>query len=129
LPIFPSTTKLNSFRRMHGGKRSQRLRNMACVMREKQRVRAHYSVLEKQFAANDDGEALQGKHRVTLQQLLETRLDTWCGVSGGAVGVGGASARGARSREDQRQEAGRCVGEGGSRSDDTFREKTHKILR
>src|SRR5664279_4846877 len=61
---------------MHGLKRSQRLSEYGVRMREKQRMKAHYSVLEKQFRRYmAAAKKAKGNTAVTLQQLLETRLD------------------------------------------------------
>ena len=60
---------------MHG-MRSQRLSENGVRMREKQRLKAHYSVLEKQFRRYmDRAKKAKGNTAVTLQQVLETRLD------------------------------------------------------
>jgi len=60
---------------MHGG-RSQPLSEYGVRMREKQRLKAHYSVLEKQFRRYmDRAKKAKGNTAVTLQQVLETRLD------------------------------------------------------
>jgi small subunit ribosomal protein S4 len=60
---------------MHG-MRSQRLSEYGVRMREKQRLKAHYSVLEKQFRRYmDRAKKAKGNTAVTLQQVLETRLD------------------------------------------------------
>ena len=56
--------------------RSQRLSEYGVRLREKQRVKAHYSVLEKQFRRYmAQAKKAKGNTAVTLQQLLETRLD------------------------------------------------------
>ncbi len=60
---------------MHGA-RSQRLSEYGIRMREKQRLKAHYSVLEKQFRRYmEAAKKAKGNTAVTLQQLLELRLD------------------------------------------------------
>src|SRR4051794_40291994 len=60
---------------MHGG-RSQRLSEYGVRQREKQRMKAHYSVLEKQFRRYlETAKKTKGNTAVTLQQLLEMRLD------------------------------------------------------
>jgi small subunit ribosomal protein S4 len=60
---------------MHGF-RSRRLSEYGIRLREKQRVKAHYSVLEKQFRRYMAlAKKAKGNTAVTLQQLLETRLD------------------------------------------------------
>ncbi|HVX86326.1 MAG TPA: 30S ribosomal protein S4 [Phycisphaerae bacterium] len=61
---------------MHGARRSQRLSEYGVRLREKQRVKAHYSVLEKQFRRYmTAAKHSKGNTAITLQQLLETRLD------------------------------------------------------
>ena len=56
--------------------RSQRLSEYGVRAREKQRMKAHYSVLEKQFRRYmAAAKKAKGNTAVTLQQLLETRLD------------------------------------------------------
>jgi small subunit ribosomal protein S4 len=56
--------------------RSPRLSEYGVRLREKQRVKAHYSVLEKQFRRYMTmAKHSKGNTAVTLQQLLETRLD------------------------------------------------------
>ena len=61
---------------MHGMKRAQRLSEYGVRAREKQRMKAHYSVLEKQFRRYlEAAKKAKGNTAVTLQQLLETRLD------------------------------------------------------
>ncbi len=60
---------------MHGA-RNQRLSEYGVRMREKQKMKAHYSVLEKQFRKYmAKAKAAKGNTAITLQQLLETRLD------------------------------------------------------
>ncbi len=60
---------------MHGF-RSQRLSEYGIRLREKQRVKAHYSVLEKQFRRYmAAAKKAKGNTAVTLLQLLECRLD------------------------------------------------------
>ena len=60
---------------MHGA-RSQRLSEYGVRLREKQRLKAHYSVLEKQFRRYmATAKKAKGNTAVTLLQLLETRLD------------------------------------------------------
>src|SRR5256884_111870 len=61
---------------MHGAKRAQRLSEYGVRMREKQRMKAHYSVLEKQFRRYlETAKTTKGNTAVTLKQLLEMRLD------------------------------------------------------
>ena len=61
---------------MHGIKRAQRLSEYGVRAREKQRMKAHYSVLEKQFRRYlEAAKKAKGNTAVTLKQLLETRLD------------------------------------------------------
>jgi small subunit ribosomal protein S4 len=60
---------------MHG-MRTQRLSEYGIRAREKQRMKAHYCVLEKQFRRYmAAAKKAKGNTAVTLQQLLETRLD------------------------------------------------------
>jgi small subunit ribosomal protein S4 len=60
---------------MHGA-RSQRLSEYGVRMREKQRLKAHYNVWEKQFRRYmETAKKAKGNTAVTLQQLLELRLD------------------------------------------------------
>jgi small subunit ribosomal protein S4 len=61
---------------MHGMKRASRLSEYGVRAREKQRMKAHYSVLEKQFRRYmAAAKKAKGNTGVTLQQLLEMRLD------------------------------------------------------
>src|SRR3954467_7042762 len=56
--------------------RSSRMSEYGVRMREKQRMKAHYSVLEKQFRRYmAAAKKAKGNTAVTLQQLLEMRLD------------------------------------------------------
>src|SRR5277367_2266570 len=115
---------------MHGF-RKQRLSEYGVRLREKQRVKAHYSVLEKQFRRYMTlAKKAKGNTAVTLQQLLETRLDNvvrrlgvvrsiWAArqlVSHGHVKVNG-----------KKVDIASAVVEPGAVL--TFKEKTHKILR
>ena len=60
---------------MHGF-RNRRLSEYGIRLREKQRMKAHYSVLERQFRRYmATAKKAKGNTAVTLQQLLETRLD------------------------------------------------------
>ncbi len=60
---------------MHGF-RSRRLSEYGIRLREKQRMKAHYNVLEKQFRRYmTTAKKTKGNTADTLQQLLETRLD------------------------------------------------------
>ena len=60
---------------MHGF-RKQRMSEYGVRMQEKQRMKAHYSVLEKQFRRYlSAAKKAKGNTAVTLKQLLETRLD------------------------------------------------------
>jgi small subunit ribosomal protein S4 len=116
---------------MHGGKRSQRLSEYGVRLREKQRVKAHYSVLEKQFRRYmASAKKAKGNTAVTLQQLLETRLDNvvrrlgvvrsvWAArqlVAHGHVKING--------KKNDIPSANVSVG-----SAITFRDKCHKLLR
>ncbi len=60
---------------MHGF-RAKRLSEYGIRLREKQRLKAHYSVLEKPFRRYmATAKQAKGNTAVTLQQLLECRLD------------------------------------------------------
>jgi small subunit ribosomal protein S4 len=61
---------------MHGAKRAARLSEYGVRAREKQRMKAHYNVLEKQFRRYlETAKKTKGNTAVTLKQILETRLD------------------------------------------------------
>jgi len=115
---------------MHGF-RSQRLSDYGVRMREKQRMKAHYSVLEKQFRRYmTAAKKSKGNTAITLQQLLETRLDNvvrrlgvvrsvWAArqlVAHGHVKVNGKKT----DIPSFNVEPGMTI---------TFKEKTHKLLR
>ena len=60
---------------MHGFRRT-RLSDYGVRLREKQKMKAHYCVLEKQFRRYmTAAKQHKGNTAVTLQQMLETRLD------------------------------------------------------
>ncbi len=60
---------------MHGY-RGRRLRDYGVRLVEKQKLRYHYNILEKQFARTvDDAKRMQGNSGDLLLQLLERRLD------------------------------------------------------
>ncbi len=116
---------------MHGAKRAQRLSEYGVRMREKQRMKAHYHVLEKQFRRYlNSAKTAKGNTAVTLQQLLEMRLDNvirrlgvvrtiWAGrqlVSHGHVKLNG-----------KKVDIPSCAVEIGMVI--TFKDKCHKILR
>jgi small subunit ribosomal protein S4 len=116
---------------MHGVKRAQRLSEYGVRAREKQRLRAHYNVLEKQFRRYMAvAKKAKGNTAVTLQQLLETRLDNvvrrlgvvrsiWAArqlVSHGHVKVNG-----------KKVDIPSCAVKPGDVL--TFKEKCHKLLR
>jgi small subunit ribosomal protein S4 len=115
---------------MHGF-RSQRLSEYGIRLREKQRMKAHYSVLEKQFRRYMGmAKSAKGNTAITLQQILETRLDNivrrlgvvrtiWAArqiVAHGHVKVNGKKVDIASYPVAQ----GAVI---------TFKEKTHKLLR
>lgn len=115
---------------MHGF-RSQRLSEYGVRAREKQRMKAHYNVLEKQFRRYmATAKKAKGNTAVTLQQLLETRLDNvvrrlgvvrsiWAArqlVSHGHVRVNG-----------KKVDIPSCSIEPNDAI--TFKEKAHKLLR
>jgi len=116
---------------MHGAKRAQRLSEYGVRAREKQRMKAHYHVMEKQFRRYlETAKKTKGNTAVTLQQLLEMRLDNivrrlgvvrsiWAGrqlVSHGHVKVNG-----------KKIDIPSCAIEVGAVI--TFKDKAHKILR
>jgi small subunit ribosomal protein S4 len=115
---------------MHGF-RSKRLSEYGIRLREKQRMKAHYSVLEKQFRRYmAQAKQAKGNTAVTLQQLLETRLDNtvrrlgvvrsvWSArqlVAHGHVRVNGKKVDIPSFQVQPNDEI-------------TFKEKTHKMLR
>ncbi len=115
---------------MHGI-RGQRLSEYGIRLREKQRMKAHYSVLEKQFRRYMAvAKKAKGNTAVTLQQLLECRLDNvvrrlgvcrsvWAArqlVAHGQVRVNGKKVDIASFQA----EPGMTI---------TFRDKIHKLLR
>lgn len=60
---------------MHGY-RGRRLRDYGIRLMEKQKLRYHYNILEKQFAGIvDDAKRMRGNSGDVLLQLLERRLD------------------------------------------------------
>jgi len=74
----PKHTKLGSEMTAPGmhGFRKGRLSEYAVRLQAKQRMKAHYSVLEKQFRRYmSAAKRAKGNTAITLQQLLETRLD------------------------------------------------------
>ncbi len=71
-----SKCKLNQPPGMHGESRRQRLSDYALQLREKQKVRRIYGVLEKQFRNYyKESARLKGATGENLLQLLESRLD------------------------------------------------------
>ncbi len=115
---------------MHGF-RAKRLSEYGIRLREKQRMKAHYSVLEKPFRRYmASAKQAKGNTAVTLQQLLECRLDNvvrrlgvvrsiWAArqlVAHGQVLVNGKKVDVASFQTTP----GMVV---------TFREKIHKLLR
>jgi len=111
--------------------KSQRMSEYGVRMREKQRMKAHYSVLEKQFRRYmTKAKKTKGNTAVTLQQLLEMRLDNivrrlgvtrtiWAArqlVSHGHVKVNG-----------KKVDIPSCHVDIGATI--TFKDKAHKILR
>ncbi len=116
---------------MHGARRGQRLSEYGVRLREKQRMKAHYSVLEKQFRRYMAmAKKAKGNTAITLKQLLETRLDNvvrrlgvvrsvWAArqlVAHGHVKVNGKKVDVASYQVQPNAVI-------------TFKEKTHKILR
>ncbi|HTV47876.1 MAG TPA: 30S ribosomal protein S4 [Phycisphaerae bacterium] len=115
---------------MHGF-RSRRLSEYGIRLREKQRMKAHYNVMEKQFRRYmATAKRAKGNTAVTLQQLLETRLDNtvrrlgvvrsiWAArqlVAYGHVRVNGKKV----DIPSYQVSIGAVI---------TFKEKTHKLLR
>src|SRR3954471_11906645 len=115
---------------MHGA-RSSRLSEYGVRLREKQRMKAHYSVLEKQFRRYmAAAKKAKGNTAVTLKQLLEMRLDNvvrrlgvvrtiWAArqlVSHGHVKMNGKTV-----------DIPSCAIEPGTAI--TFKDKCHKLLR
>ena len=71
-----SKCKLNQVPGQHGASRRQRLSDYAMQLREKQKVRRTYGVLEKQFSNYYKKAAGQkGATGLNLMLLLESRLD------------------------------------------------------
>jgi len=71
-----SKCKLNQVPGQHGASRRQRLSDYALQLREKQKVRRIYGVLEKQFRNYyKEAARLKGATGENLLQLLESRLD------------------------------------------------------
>src|SRR6056297_2216894 len=71
-----SKCKLNQPPGQHGDSRRQRLSDYALQLREKQKVRRMYGVLEKQFRNYyKEAARLKGATGENLLQLLESRLD------------------------------------------------------
>lgn len=115
---------------MHGMRKS-RMSEYGVRMQEKQRMKAHYSVLEKQFRRYmAAAKKAKGNTAVTLRQLLETRLDNvvrrlgvvrsiWAArqlVAHGHVRVNGKKV----DIPSAEVKAGDAI---------TFKEKCHKLLR
>lgn len=59
----------------HGARRGRKPSNYAIQLREKQKVKRYYGVLERQFRKYFDWAAKSESTGITLLQLLETRLD------------------------------------------------------
>lgn len=75
LPKHTSNNRLKNPPGMHGF-RGRRLRDYGVRLNEKQKVRFHYSVLEKQFRRYlEEAGRQQGNTGAVLMQLLERRLD------------------------------------------------------
>lgn len=115
---------------MHGF-RSQRLSEFGIRQREKQRMRAHYNVLEKQFRRYMSmAKKAKGNTAVTLQQLLETRLDNFVRRLGVVRSVWAARqlvAHGHVRVNGKKVDVPSFAVEPGMVV--TFKEKTHKLLR
>lgn len=59
----------------HGARRGRKPSNYAIQLREKQKVKRYYGVLERQFRKYFDWASKTESTGITLLQLLETRLD------------------------------------------------------
>src|SRR5210317_1900981 len=71
-----SKCKLNQMPGQHGASRRQRLSDYATQLRDKQKVRRIYGVLEKQFRNYyKEASRLRGATGENLLKLLESRLD------------------------------------------------------
>ena len=95
----------------HGKTRKQKLAGYGVQLREKQKVKRIYGVLEDQFRryfeAADRTRGITGE---TLLQLLERRFDNVIYRLGLATSrAAGAAARAPRALPDQRQEGGHPV--------------------
>lgn len=115
---------------MHVGRRG-RQSEYGVRLQEKQRMKAHYSVLEKQFRRYmAAAKKAKGNTAVTLQQLLETRLDNTVRRLGVVRSVWAARqlvAHGQIKVNGQKVDIPSFCVEPGMTI--TFREKIHKLLR
>ena len=113
------------------GYRGRRLRDYGVRLIEKQKLRFHYGMLEKQFRRTlDDAQRLKGNTGERLMQLLERRLDNvvrragvartiWASrqmVAHGHVRINGKKC----DRASARVEVGDVI---------TFRDKIHSLIR
>ena len=115
---------------MHGF-RAKRLSEYGIRLREKQRMKAHYSVLEKQFRRYmATAKKAKGNTAITLQQLLETRLDNVVrrlGVTRSIWAARQLVAHGQVRVNGKKVDVASCQIAPGAVI--TFREKVHKLLR
>jgi small subunit ribosomal protein S4 len=129
----PKHTKLGSEMTAPGmhGFRKGRMSEYGDRLREKQRMKAHYSVLEKQFRRYmDAAKRAKGNTAVTLQQLLETRLDNVVrrlGVTRSIWAARQLVAHGHVKLNGKKVDIASCAVESGDTI--TFKEKCHKLLR
>ena len=111
--------------------RSNRLSEYGVRLREKQRVKAHYSVLEKQFRRYMGmAKTAKGNTAVTLLQILETRLDNVVRRLGVVRSIWAARqlvAHGHVMVNGKKLDVASATVEPGSTV--TFKEKTYKLLR
>ncbi|MCL2641236.1 MAG: 30S ribosomal protein S4 [Phycisphaerales bacterium] len=116
---------------MHGAKRTQRLSEYGVRLREKQRVKAHYSVLEKQFRRYmASAKKAKGNTAVNLLQLLEMRLDNVVRRLGVVRSVWAARqlvAHGHVKINGKKMDVPSAAVDVGATV--TFRDKCHKLLR
>jgi small subunit ribosomal protein S4 len=115
---------------MHG-MRTQRLSEYGVRAREKQRMKAHYHVLEKQFRRYmAAAKKAKGNTAVTLQQLLETRLDNVVRRLGVVRSIWAARqlvSHGHVKLNGKKVDIPSCAVKPGDTI--TFKDKCHKLLR
>jgi small subunit ribosomal protein S4 len=129
----PKHTKSTEFTPpgMHGARKSSRLSEYGVRLREKQRMKAHYSVLEKQFRRYmAAAKKAKGNTAVTLKQLLEMRLDNVVRRLGVVRTIWAARqlvAHGHVRVNGKKVDIPSCAIEPGAVI--TFKDKAHKLLR